>query len=418
MGCLTDIAALSLTGDLHTPPSMVDYDTAHALLAAVTQTIPSPGAETVPFVRAYGRILSDDLFSVVSRPENDISAMDGYAFRLSDLETAGPDGLPVTATIAAGDNPAPLTPGTTAIILTGARVPPGADCVIARERTHLSAGRMSPEPNALRQGLNIRRKGEEFSENTLLIRKHQILSWRHMALLASQGHTTVRVVRQPVISIIANGAEFSNASDDHRQELNTHLLSAMLHRETASVRTETVSSDRPAELKSALLNALHESDIILTTGGISVGQTDHILPVLEQIGASCLFRRVRMRPGKPMTIMRYRGKLIFCLPGNPAAAALCTRLFVQPFLRSLTQTGSEKTIKGKSCFSWNAISDATVFVPVSWSPDGPDYHFTHVPSVGASDISALTRTRGLMRVSAGQTIEKDSLCEVLPFDPL
>lgn len=402
-----------------TAPEMVAYDEAQALLTACTQNILLFAPEFVSISQACGRVLAEDIRAEVPRPEADISAMDGYAFRCADMEKAGDIGLPLSGQIVAGDTPPPLEQGVAYSILTGARIPAGADCVVAQERTSIMNGHVHLLEQNARNGLNIRRSGEEFCKGDMLLGRGQRLDWRHLPLLAHQGKEQVAVYKRPKICVVANGAEFGATATDCRTELNTQLLAAMLQNEGVLVTRCVCRSDSEEDLHKLLHQCAQEADILITTGGISVGQTDHVLPVLSQMGATCLFRRVKMRPGKPMTVMQLGQKMVFCLPGNPGAAAICAQLFVVPFLRALTGAkqgkNASKPIEGKSSFSYVAATDTTCFLPVHFTENRGENLINLVRSVGASDILCLTRASGLLKVSAGQSLQDGDVCEVIPF---
>lgn len=404
-------------------PCLVDYDTAQALLTSALQTLLHDRVDALPPLQACGRVLAEDVQARSPRPEVDISAMDGYAFRAGEMQQAGGAGLPVRGYVAAGTRPAPLVAGAACEILTGARIPNGADCVVARERTAVVGGRVVlAEGISARTGANIRWAGEEFEVGQCLLKRGTSLDWRHVPLLLDQGKTAVRVYRPLNVSVLANGAEFGCQAEDGRIELNTHMLEAMLRRETVHVTKQTSASDSPDELESALRRCIEQADVVVTTGGISVGQTDHVLPVLQRMGAACLFRRVRMRPGKPMTVMRLGRTVVFCLPGNPGAAALCAQLFVVPFLAAMSGCAAplqpRVPVMGRSDFAYAPPPDVTCFLPVSVTGEGEETRFSLVPSVGASDIQCLTRASGVMRVDAGRAVQAGDRAELMLFSRL
>lgn len=413
------LLASAVPEQTYTAPDMVAYDEAQALLAACMQDIPLLATEFVSIAQASGRVLAEDIRAVMPRPEADISAMDGYAFRCADMEKVGSVGLPLAGQIAAGDAPPPLKEGVAYSILTGARIPAGADCVVAQERTSITGGHVHLLEQNARNGLNIRRSGEEFCKGDMLLEHGQKLDWRHLPLLAHQGKEQVSVYKRPKICVVANGAEFGATATDARTELNTQLLATMLQSEGALVTRYVCRSDSMEDLHKVLHQCAQEADILITTGGISVGQTDHVLPVLRQMGAKCLFRRIKMRPGKPITVMQLGQKMVFCLPGNPGAAAICAQLFVVPFLRGLVGEKQEKNasmlIEGQSSFSYVAASDTTCFLPVHFIEDKGENLINLVPSVGASDILCLTRATGLVKISAGQSLQAGEMCKMIPF---
>ncbi|MDN7356309.1 molybdopterin molybdotransferase MoeA [Acetobacter senegalensis] len=389
---------------------LVDYPTALQLVLACAEKR-SDQAENVPLSHSNGRIAAQDVLAVSDRPVADISAMDGYAFAHSAM-AAAPAGLRVVGQKVAGDMPSALKMGEAQGILTGARIPPGADCVMAGERMQLDLQTECVRPlHALaEQGANIRRKGEEFTRGTCLVRRGQALDWRHIALLASQNVQHVAVVRPLRIAVVANGAELAADAPDARADSNTPMLAALLASAGAEVETHVVSSDDADQLRAVLCSAWEHSDMLVTTGGISVGDTDNVLDVLKELGAGVLFRGVKIRPGKPLSILEQDGKLAFCLPGNPGASAVCALVFLLPYLRSVMGDAHRPVlIAGTVDFELASVCDTTHFVPVFCQSDGLGWRISLLPTVGASDIIVLTRANALLRVDphapviAGQT---------------
>ncbi|MFT8541039.1 molybdopterin molybdotransferase MoeA [Acetobacter sp.] len=402
-------------------PAMVDYEHALRILSALVTTLPAPDIEHVPVHQADGRILATALQALAPRPEADISAMDGYAFCCADIADTGlaTSTIPLRDYVVAGDQPTPHHRGTAATILTGARLPAGADCVIARERVEVRNGLLHLAPSDIAVGKNIRQTGEEFAAGSPLLTASQKLDWRHIALLVSQNITQVPVYKPCRVGVIASGAEFAQSAPDSRAEINTPLLHAMLTRQGAHVTSRVVCSDSREDLLAVISELAEQSDILLTTGGISVGQTDNVLPVMEQLGASCLFRRVKIRPGKPFTLMQLGSVPVFCLPGNPGATAICAQVFVLPFLRSFMEHRqalmSFPVLHGRSSFSHPSLSDATGFVPVTCAQSGMETVFSLVPSKGASDILCFSRADGLLLIPPGQAITIGDWCSATRF---
>ncbi|MFT8417632.1 MAG: molybdopterin molybdotransferase MoeA [Acetobacter sp.] len=402
-------------------PSMVDYDCAQAILSALAETLHVPEIEYIQPSQAAGRILARDLHAVTPRPEADISAMDGYAFCCADIATTDQHHATILLKdyIVAGDQPEPHHKGTAATILTGARLPVGADCVIARERVEISNGMLRFAVADMAVGKNIRRAGEEFTAGLTLLNAGQKLDWRHIALLASQNIQQLAVYKPCRVGVLGNGAEFAADAQDSRAEINTPMLSAMLAGMGVQVVRHVVGSDSQQDLLDAVVALATQSDILITTGGISVGQTDNVLPVMEQLGASCVFRRAKIRPGKPFTVMLLGKKPVFCLPGNPGAAALCAQVFVMPFLHALTgahpRQSTPPLISGRSSFSFSSPADATCFVPVRYAQSGKEGVFSLVPSQGSSDVLCFSHSSGILRIPAGAALNVGDWCAATPF---
>ena len=400
-------------------PAMVDYDEAQAILSALADALDGPQIDTIPLAQANGRILAENVSATTPRPEADISAMDGYAFCCADIPTNGAHSisLPLQDCIVAGDQPGTHNRSTAATILTGARIPLGADCVIARERVTMGDGVIHLNTADALVGKNIRRAGEEFPVGRPLLKVGQKLDWRHISLLASQNIKHLAVYKPYRIGVLANGAELASDAPDYRADINTPMLCAMLESMGLHVQHRIVCSDSQAELRDAVNELSAQSDIIITTGGISVGQTDNVLPVMEQLGACCLFRRVKIRPGKPFTLMRLAETPVFCLPGNPGAAAICTQIFVLPFLRSISGTNPQQAaspmLSGRSSFAFSSPSDATCLIPVHYAQSGKEGVFSLVPSQGASDVLCFSHASGILHIPAGQTIKVGDWCSAM-----
>ena len=406
----------------HIPvPSMIDYDEAQAILSALADTRPEPKTESIPLAQANGRILATDLLATTPRPEADISAMDGYAFCCADVPatTEQSISLAIREYIVAGDQPGPHAKGTAATILTGARLPAGADCVIARERVTMRDGAIHLNRTDAVVGKNIRRAGEEYPAGYSLLTAGQKLDWRHIGLLASQNVRHLAVYRPYRVGVLANGAEFAPDAQDCRAEINTPMLCSMLESMGMHVLHRVVDSDSQTDLRNALSELAMQSDMLITTGGISVGQTDNVLPVMEQLGASCLFRRVKIRPGKPFTVMQLGVTPVFCLPGNPGAAAICTQVFVLPFLRSVTglktQGKNAIALSGRSSFAYSSPIDATCLVAVHYAQSGKEGVFSLVSSQGASDVLCFSHASGILRIPAGHALNVGDWCSAIRF---
>ncbi|MGV4877710.1 molybdopterin molybdotransferase MoeA [Acetobacter indonesiensis] len=395
---------------------MVDYATALQLILACV----APEREhhdVLPLSQLSGRIAAQDILAKEPRPVADISAMDGYAFSHAAMASASA-GLPVVGQSIAGDMPAPIPSGAALAILTGSRIPSGADCVMAGERMQYDehTGLVKPLQTLAAQGANIRKAGEEFTQGTVLVQRGQVLDWRHIALMASQGMTHGRVMKPINVAIIANGAELAPDAADSRTDSNTPMLAAMVASVGAESQTYQVYSDDAEELETVLSKAWNVADVIVTTGGISVGNTDNVLDALKNIGTETVFRGVKIRPGKPLSVMQRAGKLAFCLPGNPGASAICALAFLLPYLCAAMGKSNSMTLQpGVVDFDFNPVCDTTHFVPVRCLPSQNGWQISHVSSVGASDIRVFTQATALLRVDAEKPVVSGQVCWVLPL---
>lgn len=396
--------------------SMVDCNTALHLIASHAENAEACHAVRVPLSDAMGRITAEDICAVAPRPETDISAMDGYAFSHAAMQQA-PAGLPVAGQTAAGDLPEPLPEGQARGILTGARIPQGADCVMAKERMHTTdTGFVRPLNALAEQGANIRRAGEEFLQGAVLVAQGTRLDWRHVALLACQGLTDVAVIQPVRVAVVSNGAELAADASDSRADSNSPMLAVLLREAGAEVMLFSVPSDDAQKLAEALAQALAQADVLVTTGGISVGQTDHVMDALKSLGAETVFRGVTIRPGKPLTVMARGKRLAFCLPGNPGASAICALVFLLPYLRAVMGAGSSaRLVPGIPDFAFTPMPGTTHFIPVSLLPEQQGLRLSAVPTVGASDLIVFSRASALLRIDPDGPVEVGQTRWVMPF---
>ncbi|GAN69344.1 molybdopterin molybdotransferase MoeA [Acetobacter orleanensis] len=396
--------------------SMVDCDTALQLIAAYAEGASVRPLMHVPLAEAVGRITAHDVRAVSARPEADISAMDGYAFSHAAMQ-ATEAGLPVVGQMAAGDLPVPLPVGQALGILTGARIPQGADCVMAKERMYLTeTGLVQPAKMLAECGANIRRAGEEFPQGAMLVTRGTRLDWRHTALLACQGITEVAVIRPVRVAVVSNGAELAEDASDTRADSNSPMLAALLREAGAEVVLYSVPSDDEQKLSETLAQAWAETDVLVTTGGISVGQTDNVMDALRSLGAETVFRGVTIRPGKPLTVMAQGKRLAFCLPGNPGASAICALVFLLPYVRTMMgMVASTSQVPGITDFAFTPVAGTTHFIPVSFKIEPQGLRLSAVPTVGASDIIVFSRASALLRIDPDYPVEAGQTRWVLPF---
>ncbi len=314
---------------------MINYYDALAIIAAAAEPL---STETV--APSVGKICAENLYSPVNVPGFPNSAMDGYAVRSADCANEGAN-LTVLGTITAG-MPAPKateTANTAWEIMTGAPMPDGYDTVVPVERTRSNDGTVSIDgiPNP---GANIRHPGEDFSTETPLIESGTVISPEILMGLAATGVDQILARKGLRIAIITTGNEISSELADSRQGIirdsNRPYLEAVAGETKAEVVISQSVDDNPESLREAIEAARGQSDIILTTGGVSAGRMDFVPSVLAGMGAEILFHKVAIRPGKPLLFARFSdGTLVFGLPGNPVAVAVGWRFFVTAAIRQL-----------------------------------------------------------------------------------
>jgi molybdopterin molybdotransferase len=306
------------------------------ILAALSDVAPLP-AERVPLAGALGRALAEDLVAEADLPAFDASTMDGYAVRAADAPRAGAR-LPVAFEVFAGAPAAgPLAPGTCCRIFTGAPLPPGADAVEQQEQVRRS-GKTAIFRRAASPGRFVRRRGSDVSAGRAAASAGAPLDPGTIALAAGLGRAEVLVHRRPRVVILPTGDELVPVGrvpgPGRIVETNGHALAAAAREAGAEAVLLPVARDDDEALRSAL-RAVRGADVLVTTGGVSVGTRDLVRAALAAAGARLDFWRVAMRPGKPFTFGRWGATAVFGLPGNPASALVTFELYVRPALRAL-----------------------------------------------------------------------------------
>ncbi|CUS46205.1 MAG: gephyrin-like molybdotransferase Glp [Pseudomonadota bacterium] len=293
-------------------------------------------AEMVPLREAAGRWVAGDILALRTQPATDLSAMDGYAIRFADL----PGPFTLTGESAAG-RPFPGAIGTreTVRIFTGAAMPDGADAVLIQEEAAREGERVLLSGEGPRaQGGNVRRKGLDFATGDLLIGKGQRLTPARIAVAATAGHGALPVTRRLRVAIVATGDELVAPGAPLElgalPESNGAMLAAMLADLPVDVLDLGILPDRLDTTIAAF--AAVDADILVTTGGASVGDHDLVRPALEAAGGSIDFWRIALRPGKPMMAGRLNGAVVLGLPGNPVSAFVTAFLFLRPLIATMS----------------------------------------------------------------------------------
>jgi molybdopterin molybdotransferase len=300
-------------------------------LDAIRQRCRPLPAEDVPLLEAQGRVLAEPVRARRDQPATDISMMDGYALRSADSAAT------VVGEIAAGDSPwtRALGQGEAARIFTGAPLPPGADCVVMQEQA-VRDGASVRLQQAAKAGQHIRRRGEELTAGAEALPKGTVLGSAELALAAACGAASVQVHRRPRVALLCTGSELVPVGTPDPPpgkliETNSIALAALCRDAGAIVDRLGIAADDVATIADRLRPA--QADILLTTGGASVGDHDHAQEALERLSGSLVFHTVAIRPGKPVLFGIAGERLVFGLPGNPAAATLGFELFVRLAIR-------------------------------------------------------------------------------------
>lgn len=313
---------------------MITFDEALARLLASASRV---GAERVALDGAAGRVAADDVIAGIALPPFDYSSMDGYAVRASDVPREATV-LPVVGETAAGAEAGELVSGTARRIFTGAPIPRGADAVIMQEEVTREGDRatMAKPPKV---GQFIRRRGEDLAEGAVAIKAGTRLSPGHVALAAALDRPELAVARRPVVTILCTGDELRAPAEPGKPgsiaESNGYFVRATAERAGAIARVAPFVKDDAAIARRAVEDALRGSDLVVTIGGVSVGDHDVMKAALQEASVTLDFWKVRIKPGKPLAIGRAAHVHVVGLPGNPASASLTFLLFGVPLLRAM-----------------------------------------------------------------------------------
>ena len=306
----------------------------------ISANISSLSPVTSALSESAGLILAEDVYATTDIPAFPQSSMDGYAFSFEGWKQHKK--LKITGEVAAGSNETfTLAPGNAVRIFTGAAVPPGADTVIMQEKVQIENGDLKIEDESLKEGNSVRPKGSEIKTGALAVEKENALSPPSIGFLAGIGVSEVKVYPNPSISIIITGNELQQPGNplQHGQvyESNSFALKAVLqqlHIENIQILHAT---DKPEIVTSTLKKALLQSDVVLLTGGVSVGDYDFVLQAATECGVTKLFHKIKQRPGKPLYFGKKENKLVFGLPGNPSSVLTCFYQYVIPALEKLSK---------------------------------------------------------------------------------
>ncbi|WP_394891766.1 gephyrin-like molybdotransferase Glp [Mesorhizobium sp. AaZ16] len=301
----------------------------------------APGeAETVPLAEAAGRVLAEPVMALRTQPPFDASAMDGYAVRAADVAKV-PVQLEIIGAAPAGRRfDGKVEPGQAVRIFTGAPMPEGADTIVIQENTS-SVGENGVEvTETVAAGRHIRRKGLDFAEGDRLLEPGRVLDAAALSLAASANHAALRLVRRPLVAIIATGDELlppgSEPGPDQIIASNAFGVAAIAQSVGARVLDLGIAPDRREAISALVQEAMEaHADVIVTLGGASVGDHDFIHDVLTGEGMALDFWKIAMRPGKPLMFGRLGGTRCLGLPGNPVASLVCSHLFLKPLVARL-----------------------------------------------------------------------------------
>ncbi len=385
------------------------------LLAAVP---PITATETVPTRAGLGRVLARPVVSLVDVPPLDNAQMDGYALRCADVGTL-PCTLPVALRIAAGQAPSVLPPGAAARIFTGAPIPDGCDAVVMQEQVQVQAAGVvigeRPEP-----GQWIRRAGSDIVRGARALPAGQALRAQHLGIAASVGAAHLEVVRRPRVALFCTGDELAMPGETPAPgrifNSNRFVLSGLLETLGCTVRDLGIVPDRLEATRAVLRDAAADADLVLSSGGVSVGEEDHVKAALVSLGDLHLWQ-IAMKPGKPLAFGQVAGVPFIGLPGNPVSSFVTFLLLVRPFLLRML---------GVAAVAPGAITLSAQF---ERPPDPQRREFLRArrsasdgvelfASQNSALLSSVAWADGLVDVPAGSGVTRGQAVRFLPFSEL
>lgn len=367
------------------------------------------GIETVPLHAADGRIAAEDVRARHDLPPFANSAVDGYAVRHADLAIAGETVLPVTGRLAAGAAAGAGAIAGAVRIFTGAPMPPGADTVFMQEDVRLEDGRVVLPPG-LKPGANARPAGEDLARGALAIPAGRRLRPADLALAAATGHADLAVRRRLRVALFSTGDELAEPGAELRpgaiHDSNRVLLAALLGRLGVAVSDLGILRDEPESLAARLAEAAHHHDVILTSGGVSVGEEDHVKGAVEALGQLMLWR-LAIKPGRPVAVGLVHGTPFVGLPGNPVAVYVTLLFVVRPLLARLGGASAEVPVPWpvRAAFAYRKKAARREFVRVCLdrAADG-GLEVRKYPRDGAGVLTSLTGSDGLVELPDEATV--------------
>jgi molybdopterin molybdotransferase len=394
-----------------------------ALAQLLSHAQPLRGTETVSTFDADGRVLARELVSPLQVPPQDNSSMDGYAVRVAEIADEGV-AFSVSQRIPAGSAAQPLQPGTIARIFTGAPVPDGADAIVMQEDTEVLTDEQVRILRVPERGQWIRRSGEDVREGAVVLAAGDRLTPASLGLAASIGCDRLEVARRPRVALFSTGDELVMPGEVAPSEMkpgaiynsNRFFLRALLLRLGCEVIDLGIVPDRRDATTAALSQAAQDHDLILTSGGVSVGEEDHIKPAVQSLGSLDLWQ-IAMKPGKPFAYGRVKDAHFIGLPGNPVSSFVTFVLLVRPFLLKLQGAGqlSPRAIQLPAHFTLPRADRRREFLRARRNAEGGVELF---PNQSSGVLTSAVWADGLVDNPAGRTIARGETVSFLPLAEL
>jgi molybdopterin molybdotransferase len=388
-------------------------------LLANASTEALPDTESLRLEAALGRVLAKPLRSAHDVPPWDNSAMDGYALHTEDIAAANNTGLPVSQRITAGMAPQPLARGTCARIFTGAPIPEGADTVEMQENVTLDPQGLAHFTSTLKPGQNVRPQGQDIRKGSILLEPGLKLRPQDLGLIASVGLATVEVYKPLRIAVLSTGDELVEPGQalgpGQIFNSNRYTLIGCLQRLGQQVIDAGILKDDPEATRKRLQSLAGRADVIITSGGVSVGEADFLGETLRDHGELTMWK-LAIKPGKPFTLARFAGTPVLGLPGNPAAVLVTFLLLVRPYL--LRRLGVHEVdpviLQVASGFEWKRAGNRDEYLRARLE----EGHVVIAGNQSSGVLSSASQASGLVCIPAGTVVSKGETLPFLPFEGL
>ena len=389
-----------------------------ALALLLKSANPPEQVEILPLAEAQGRVLAEDLSSGINVPPHDNSAMDGYAVNSADLSEQAEKRLPVSQRIPAGKMGTKLQAGSAARIFTGAPIPPGADAVVMQEVC-------KPDGDAViitgpvTAGNNIRRAGEDISTGDTILHAGIRLKPQDIGLAASVGIAEVKVYKRFRVAIFFTGDELREPGEPllpgQIYNSNRHTMRGLLEKLNCEIIDLGTVKDTLDATKIAMQKAASTADLVITSGGVSVGEEDYIRIALEALGQLDMWR-INIKPGKPLVFGNIDGTPFLGMPGNPVSVFATVCIFARPFIlkkQGMTDT-TANSFKVPADFEWNKAGKRHEYVRTRVD-NGKVYLY---PNQGSGVLTSTSWANGLAFIPAGNTVQPGDMIDFTPFSEL
>ncbi len=378
---------------------------------------------TINLIEALGYVLAEDVISPIAVPTEDNSAMDGYALRAADAA----EPLNIDQRIPAGSVGSKLAPGSAARIFTGAPIPPGADAVVMQENCERSGAVLSVhEP--VRKGQNIRPRGQDIGLDTMVLRAGRVLRPQDLGLLASIGMARVPVFKPLKVAILSTGDELVEPSGSVSEgtleagqlyNSNRYTLAGLLASLNMAVIDIGIVPDDPQATAQALQTAAKSADCVISSGGVSVGEEDHIKEQVEKLGVLGLWK-LAIKPGKPLAFGRIGDTPFFGLPGNPTSVFVTFCLIARPFLLKLQGVAEPPpvTIMAAAGFSIGKAGGRQEYRRVTLNNTELGLRAMDYANQSSGVLSSVSHSNALAVIPPGTVVNEGDLLEVILLDSL